>query len=75
MLHLEQIFCYLSRILIGCPSLSTKRNILLNSLESFNIPFNVFDIVNSNLVITSILIIFFVREAGRLHYLNLFVYI
>jgi ribonuclease HI len=65
-LHIEESICDLSHILFDCPSLSTKRTTLFNSLKSLNIPLNIFDILNSNSVSVISLVISFILEAGFL---------
>jgi len=63
-LHISKSSCDLSHILFDCPFLLLKRTLLLKFLNSFNIPANLFSILNpkSELLINQI--IAFILESG-----------
>ena len=63
-LHLYECVCDLPHILFVCPALHGKRLILISSLQSLNIPFNLQSILNTKCKMTIKIIITFILEAG-----------
>jgi hypothetical protein len=63
-LHLDECICDLSHILLNCPALITERLDLIKSLRSFNYPFNLHSILNTNCIFTIKCIIKFILNAG-----------
>ena len=73
-LHMEECICDLSHILFDCPSLSIKRQNLITSLNSSNISFNFYSILNSNSEPIIIIFISFIQESDFIIWLFLFIY-
>lgn len=63
-LHMEEYICDLSQILFDCPSLTIKRQNLVNSLNSLKVSFNLHSILNSKSELVIVNIISFIQEAG-----------
>ncbi|KAL4154598.1 hypothetical protein QTP88_000455 [Uroleucon formosanum] len=63
-LHMEEYICDLSQILFDCPSLSIKRQNLVNSHNSLKVSFNLHSILNSKSELVIVNIISFIQEAG-----------
>jgi hypothetical protein len=61
-LHLDECTYDLSHILFDCPALITEHLDLIKSLRSFNCPFNLHSILNTNCIFTIKCIIKFILD-------------